>query len=547
MISIAIDTLIFIAFVAFALKRMMTYLLALQQDDYDNERLLKWMGTYKAFDKKLTALLLIIGAANLLTAEPLYMLVFKFFIFATFIIFTLMEADPRKKSKKKLVMTQRATRIFVAGMIPLSLVAASSFLLPFTWHWIIFVQAIPFFLIGGNMLLQPYEARIQKQFWNEAHNKVLSLNPKVIGITGSFGKTSVKHILGHILKMHAPTLITPGSVNTPMGITRIIREQLNESHKYFVVEMGAYGPGSIQRLCELTPPDMGLITAIGHAHYERFKTLDAVAQTKFELAQNTLNKDGKVIVHESTLRFDYSKEMRDANAKSFIAIGEPTVDRNERQANLTGTDVHIEKIEQTIDGVVVVFTWKGEKHHIEAPLFGLHHGHNLTLAYVTALELGIEIEAIDAALKSMPQIQHRLEVKKLPDDRTIIDDAFNSNPIGFRSAIDLMYMLKNADKENPGRGILVTPGMIEMGKAHNDAHEKIGQYAGQMCDIAVVVQGERIPSFIKAFKENGEGKTIIEVGSFTEASAWVEKHKQANDVVLIENDLPDLYERVPNM
>lgn len=546
MISFAIDSLLFIAFMSFALKRMMTYLLALQQDDYDNERLFKWMVQYKAFDKKLSAILVLAALGAAFTAEPLVHLVIKFLIFFSFISFAFMEKDPRKKSKKNLVMTKRATRIFLTGALPLGIIAATSFVFFFSWQWLVLVQAIPFFLIGGNLALQPFEARVQKAFWNEAHEKVLKLKPKIIGITGSFGKTSVKHILGHILKMNADTLITPGSVNTPMGITRIIREQLNENHQYFVVEMGAYGPGSIQRLCDLTPPDMGIITAIGHAHYERFKTLDTVAQAKFELAQNVLNKGGKVIVHESTLRFEYSKAMRDNNLTNFITIGEPSKDE-ETPSNLLEKDVHIEKIEQTIEGTSVVFTWKGEKHSIKAPLFGLHHGHNLVLAYVTALELGIEVEAIDAALKTMPQIQHRLEVKKMPDDRIIIDDAFNSNPIGFRSAIDLMYMLKNANKDKPGRGILITPGMVEMGKAHNDAHEKIGQYAGQMCDIAVVVQGDRIPSFIKAFKETGQGKTLIEVGSFTEASAWVEKHKQANDVVLIENDLPDLYERVPKM
>src|SRR6202050_4878731 len=107
----------------------------------------------------------------------------------------------------------------------------------------------------------------------------------VIAVTGSYGKTSVKHILGHVLETAAPTLITPGSVNTAMGIARVVRERLQPHHRYFVVEMGAYGPGSIRRLCALTPPKMGLVTAIGMAHYERFKTLETVAAAKFELAE----------------------------------------------------------------------------------------------------------------------------------------------------------------------------------------------------------------------------------------------------------------------
>lgn len=362
----------------------------------------------------------------------------------------------------------------------------------------------------------------------------------MIGITGSFGKTSVKHILGHILKMNAPTLITPGSVNTPMGITRIIREQLDESHKFFIVEMGAYGKYSIKRLCDLTPPDFGILTAIGHAHYERFKTLDAVAETKYELANAVLDKGGKNIVHERTLRFDYSNGVKTANEASFIVCGEPGMEY------MRDSDVQIQQIDQTIEGLVVKLHWKGTDHTVRAPLFGLHHGHNLALCFITAIELGLEEEAIHTALKTVPQIQHRLEVKKMPDGRTIIDDAFNSNPIGFKSAIELLHMLGNAEPDNPARTILITPGMIEMGKAHDESHRSLGALAGKLCDVIVVVKGERIPTFIEGFKAEGPDKDIIEVNSFTEASSWAETHKAANDVILIENDLPDIYERVPN-
>src|SRR5206468_12245453 len=128
-----------------------------------------------------------------------------------------------------------------------------------------------------------------------AHSKLQRLNPVVIGVTGSYGKTSVKHILGHVLETAGPTLITPGSVNTAMGIARVIRERLQPHHRYLVVEMGAYGIGSIRRLCALTPPRLGIISAIGKAHYERFKSLDAVAQAKFELAEAAAGNGGSVV------------------------------------------------------------------------------------------------------------------------------------------------------------------------------------------------------------------------------------------------------------
>jgi UDP-N-acetylmuramoyl-tripeptide--D-alanyl-D-alanine ligase len=388
-------------------------------------------------------------------------------------------------------------------------------------------------LMLGNRLLQPVENAIQKKFWNEAHEKLLALKPTVIGITGSFGKTSVKHILGHVLKMQARTLITPGSVNTPMGITRIIRERLDESIKYFVVEMGAYAPGSIEKLCKLAPPDMGIVTAIGHAHYERFKTLDVVAETKFALPIAALAKNGKVVVAEQVLNFPYTKQVYKDHAGDFIVCGE-----GENNA------LRIWAVSQSDSGIDVTITWKGENYVLELPLFGEHHGHNAALVFAAAATLGMAPEHIIAALKSTPQIEYRLEIKRQPDSSIIIDDAFNSNPTGFKSALEVLSMLAT---ENQGRAILITPGMVEMGAAHDDEHYKIGTIAGGICDVALIVMPERIGAFIKGFKESGPTKTIIEMRSFAEAAKWLDANRKRGDVVLIENDLPDIYEAVPRI
>src|SRR5206468_4274303 len=141
-----------------------------------------------------------------------------------------------------------------------------------------------------------------------AHSKLQRLNPVVIGVTGSYGKTSVKHILGHVLETAGPTLITPGSVNTAMGIARVIRERLAPHHRYFVVEMGAYGIGSISRLCALTPPKIGIISAIGKAHYERFRSLEAVARAKFELAEAVRDNAGTIIIAADTMEFAWPRQ-----------------------------------------------------------------------------------------------------------------------------------------------------------------------------------------------------------------------------------------------
>ncbi len=524
--------LIYVAFLAFAARRLMTYLHALQQEDYDENRFLKWVMANKIFDKRLSALLVL---AEALSVAQLWITIPNFTIeavvFLSFIVITGREKDPCTQSKKKLVMTARAKRIFFTALFWAALSGAWVFFIHQPLIWLVPVQLMPVILVLGNMTMSPFESAMQKKYWNEASAKLEQIKPVVIGVTGSYGKTSVKHILGHILKTAAPTLVTPGSVNTPMGISRIIREDLSEEHKYFIVEMGAYGPGSIERLCRLTPPDIGIITAVGHAHLERFKSLDTVAQTKYELAQAVIKKGGKVIVHEKTLNYPFPQQIRGEHVTSFVVCGE-------------GKDntLVIKDAKQTDKGLDITLLYKNATIILSAPLYGLHHAQNVALAFAAARALDIPADVIATALKKTPQIPHRLEMKRQPDGSAIIDDAYNSNPLGFRSALDLLAVM-----DPKKRKILVTPGMVELGSVHNDVHEKLGIYAGEVCDVAIIVNGKRIPTFIKGFKEKGGSKPLHEMNTFAEAQEWINKNKQASDVILIENDLPDLYESLPRL
>ncbi|MAF98920.1 MAG: Mur ligase [Micavibrio sp.] len=543
MTDFAVTLLLFIAFIGFSAKRTMSYMHIYQQEEYDSPRFKRWMFKNKVFDKRLSSILFILSLALLpatLLFDVIPVFAANFILFFIFALVAYFEKDPRKKSKKKLVMTERVKRIYAPAVLVSALSGLWCFLLPQAYPlWIINIQLIPFWIMAVNGALAPHEARVQQKFWQEAHDKLVDYRPYVIGITGSFGKTSVKHILGHILKMHGSTLITPGSVNTPMGITRIIREQLEPEHKYFICEMGAYGPGSINRLCQLAPPDMGLITSIGHAHYERFKSLETVAEAKYELAESVLRKDdGVVIVNEQTLRFAHTRQIRDQYRHQFIVCSDahaPTADGKAPEPS----DAMIHSIEQDASGLKINFKWKNITYAITAPIYGLHHGHNIVLAFIAALELRVDEKDIQAALNSLPQIDHRLQVKPQSNGTIVIDDAYNSNPVGFASALDLLNTLARK-----GRKILITPGMVELGAAHKDAHEKIGIHAGKVCDVVIVIKSERIPSFVEGFKSSG-GKHILEVESFGEAQRWVNDNAQRGDVVLIENDLPDLYERVP--
>ncbi len=550
MVEIASIVLIYFTFIVLTLKRMMTYMHVLQQEDYDNARLSKWISTYKAFDKRLSLALIVLSFVWAYVPDYIPHFFFVFMIFISMTITTYIEKDPRKNMKKKLVATDRAKRIFFPAYAIMVLLSAWVFvpLAPYNmlpWPWVVLLQLIPFVLKWTNSLMNSFESIVQKVYWNEARQKIVTLKPVIIGITGSFGKTSVKHILGHILGANAPTLITPGSVNTLMGITRVIREQLSEEHKYFVVEMGAYGPGSIEKLCELCPPDFAIITSIGHAHYERFKSLEVVSRAKYEIAEAVLNntENGKVVIHERTLKFPYARAMKLDNRARFIVCGDPPeIDVKKRKdvSYLEKDDVHILLVEQQSKGLAIKFTYDGKTYNLEPHLYGIHHGHNTVLAASCAMAMGIDIGKIQLCMRSLPQIAHRLEVKPRPEEKyTLIDDSYNSNPIGFRSALELMTIMGG------GRKILITPGMVELGIAHDEAHEQIGYYAAQICDIVVVVKPDRIRSFVKAVKE--KGKELLTFESFQAASEWLEANREEGDIVLIENDLPDMYERIPKM
>ena len=204
-----------IAYLVFATRRLLTLLHIFQQEEYDGPRFLCWIWNQKAFDRKATVLLLAIWAAGFALSEQSWMYL-PLAMSAALLGVAAVESNPLKDAKKKLVLTARAKRILG---LALAMLAALSILLAVTRAplalWILMVQGIPLALIAANAALHPYENYIQRGFWREAHEHLARVNPQIIGITGSFGKSSVKHILSHVLEVKAATLATPGSVGNP--------------------------------------------------------------------------------------------------------------------------------------------------------------------------------------------------------------------------------------------------------------------------------------------------------------------------------------------
>jgi UDP-N-acetylmuramoyl-tripeptide--D-alanyl-D-alanine ligase len=514
----------------FSFKRGRLFMHFFQQEEYDNKRFFYYIfSNPKLIDKKLTISLIAVFLLLSFLEQHHYTTIYLAIVLQ---IFALIQINPCSKNvKKALVITARVKRIFalflsliiaIYGLFYLSFFNISGIL--FLIVLILFIHSLALLLILSNLLLQPYEKYIQNFFLKDAKQKLKDAATPIIAITGSYGKTSTKYILHNTLSFVASSLSTPGSVNTSMGISRIIREKLKKEHKYFIVEMGAYGVGSIKRLCDLASPNHGIITAVGDSHYERFKSLENVAKAKFELNQAINHNNGKTIINSDAIDKEFIKKY----GKNLILVG-----------SAKDNDYVISQIKQTTGGLKFKIENKGKIYDINSSLFGLHHAHNIALSFAMAHNLGIDVDAIIAAQKNMPQIKHRLEVIKAKDQPIIIDDAYNSNPDGFIAALKITKLLK----KDGGRSILVTPGMVELGDLHQQKHEEVAIEALKNIDIAIIIKPKRIQSFVKLFtKEMKKSQQLICFDGFVEAKKWIDENSNVNDVILYENDLPDLYE-----
>lgn len=510
------------------LKRVLTYLHPLQQDHYHPGRFCLWLFSKRAFDHYMTMTLLCASALNALGLiqawQPIFFGLVQFTTWIVLLTLALREPSPIHQAKKKLVMTARAKRIYWATIVlctPLLCLNQNDLTM------ILSIQALPFILIIGWLVTAPVEYFIQRNLLNKAKHRLQTINPIIIGITGSYGKTSIKHILHHILSKHKPCIMTPGSVNTPMGICRIINQQLAESHECFIVEMGAYKRGSINHLCNLTPPHLGIITSIGPCHLERFGSIENIAIAKAELLDAICQQQNPLGFTFPDQLKSYPNFAKHADHESYIK------------------PITLKKVTQNHDGIAVECTHNDKTYTLKAPIFGLHQGDNIVLAATIASQLGMPMEIIQSALRSLPQVKARLEVKQDKHNVTWINDGFNANPSGFKQGIHLLTQF-GANKK--GRTIIVTPGVTELGSTHDQVHETLAKYVIEKTDIIIAIASERIQSFISTCNQyKTPSQVVMQVATFKEANAWLKEHLQPNDTILLANDLPDVLESKINI
>lgn len=513
-----------LALLGFGMVRINTVLTYFQQEEYDSSRFLGAVLRVRLFDVLATLGLIAVLIANAYLDLGIYA-----WLIGAAILALIALRERGYTYKKKLVATDRLKRIrwLARGVYGLSL--ALLFVHPLAVFAIL--QLTPLWIMLANRLLRPLQARVNQGYIDEAVDKLNSFQPVTIGITGSFGKTTTKHIFAEILESAGPVFYSPGSINTVLGLTRNIREKLQRGHKYFIAEMGAYGIGSIKRLCDFSDPGFGIVTAIGNAHTERFGDIATIAKAKSELIEHVCARGGMAVYPHDILEHKPFADLRACYPDLIRTVGEcDEADFQITRAVLKDSNWAITLNNNRAPAEPpITYT---------LPLLGDHNILNSALAVaMTYLISPATATRIPAFSKDVEQVQHRLQKVEAPGQPLVLDDAYNSNEVGFKNAVTV---LKDLAKQRGGKAILVTPGVAEMGLEHDRVHGRLGEHASALCDIVIAVNPDRIEAFTNALDKDTVDYHAR--GSFAEARRLVRELSKENDVVLYENDLPDILE-----
>ena len=494
----------------------------LQQNSYFPSRYIKWL-----YDSYFFRLLLLTFVFFTLSVVFKYSMALELGLTVLYALGQIgITAYTIKKSIKKLVFTARVRRLYTAAIV---IEAALCFFANTTkgltqgifFSALILLAAFaPVLVTVCWVVTAPIEKLVTAYYINDA-KKIITGCPslRVIGVTGSYGKTSTKCSLSRILSEKFNVVTTPQSYNTPMGVVKTVREQIRPQTEIFVCEMGAKNIGDIKEICDIVNPTDGMITSVGPQHLETFKTIQNVFKTKFELYDACVKNGGKVFVNNESAAI---KEH--INGLSVKAYG------------INGGAVYAENITYGKEGSAFTIVFPEGKISVNTKLLGKHNVINITGAAALAYELGVTPEQIAFAVSRLEQTEHRLELKSSVNGSYMIDDAYNANPEGCIEAVSVLSYFKNMKRA------IITPGLVELGEKEYDFNYKLGLAAAKVCDKIILVGRQRAVPMQKAvLSTDFDSKNLHIVSSFAEAMEIYSAFADNNTVVLVENDLPDNY------
>ncbi|MEX1120984.1 MAG: UDP-N-acetylmuramoyl-tripeptide--D-alanyl-D-alanine ligase [Balneolales bacterium] len=509
-----------------------------QQSGYKGREFFSWiknnLATYAVTVELLALNLVVLILATIL--DPLLTQTAPVLIIFVFALFWCGPAKRYTKNqpKKPLVFTPRMVRLAVAfGVISIFIPAYGTLiaigrgiLFPDIYilavAWILGSLLLPFILVLAGLLMYPVEKMIQQNFKRKARNKLKAMAElKTIAITGSYGKTSTKFFIKSILAERYNLCFTPGSFNTPMGICKVINNDLQPAHQILILEMGARYKGNIDELCRIARPDMAVLTNIGVAHLETFGSVDAIKSTKGEIL-NHLPDDGVAVINADDSNL--TDMIKHRQGKTITA----GLEHGEFQASGISYDEAGCRFTVTAPD--------GSSERVYTHILGSHNVQNLLLAFAVGHHFGLRLKTMALAARNIEPVEHRMELKKT-DSITIIDDAFNSNPVGARNAVETLAKFKS------GRRIIITPGMVELGDQEKEENERFGMTIGNArLDHVYLVGPTQTKPILEGIRKSGfDMEKVTVVNNLFEANKQLRENFQAGDVVLYENDLPDVY------
>jgi UDP-N-acetylmuramoyl-tripeptide--D-alanyl-D-alanine ligase len=368
----------------------------------------------------------------------------------------------------------------------------------------------------------PLEARLLAPFVRSARRRMAAVSPRVVAVTGSFGKTTTKGYIAHLLGGSFSVLATPASFNNAKGLATAVNQHLAPGTEVFVAEMGTYGAGEIRAMCEWVTPEVAVITAIGPVHLERMRSLENIAEAKAEILEKArfavLNVDYPLLARLAGKAEAEGKAVwRCSSRRGAAEEGADVVVTSEEgklraQVARTGTEVDV--------------------------LFGagpeVSPG-NVACALAAALCLGAPSEVVCSRLDSLPGAEHRRSSEMSATGACVIDDTYNSNPAGAEAALGLLSLVG----AQSAKRVVVTPGMIELGASQRQENERFAERAGQVATELVVVGRTNAKALVEGARR--AGLPVQRVRDRAGALAWMSVHLGPRDAVLYENDLPDHY------
>lgn len=488
------------------------YMHMFQLNSYIGKIHISWLK--KNYIKTISQIIIITISSTLENFNNIITLIISAILFA----FSIWYVIPKQKYKVTLKITSRVIRLFITELIILVLIIIvkdikSFMIIKFT----IINITLPILCVIANYINLPIEHLIKKIYTKKAI-KILENMPNltVIGVTGTYGKTSVKNFLEKTLSTKYEVITTPKNYNTPMGIVKTIRNELKPYHNIFICEMGATKIGDIEEICRIVKPKIGVITAIGPQHLDSFKSIDNIIKTKFELSEYLKKNNGIVFLnYDNEFISNYKKESH------VITFG----------TNNSNLDFNAYNINSSSKGIE--FNISNVKY--KSKLIGKHNAVNLTCAISISIFLKIPLNTLVSRIKEIENIEHRLNVISR-GNITILDDSYNSNPISSISALDTLLEFKTIR-------IIVTPGLVELGNDTDKYNYSFGKNISKTCDFVFLVGKSNSKALYDGItSQNFDKKNIFFIKTPTEAMQKITTMFNDKKVtVLLENDLPDNY------